>query len=206
MSRASSAVQRTPVVTALREAGRGRIAIELDGSPWRVLPAESVLAAGLDTGVALDRERARRLRTELRRVEARGAALSALSRHDLSAAALRGRLAAKGIAPVDRDAAVETMERAGLVDDRRFARDRAATLAARGAGDALIRDDLERRGVAADVVGEAIASVEPEFDRARRIMADAGSSPRALRRLVAKGFSEDALDGLIADRPEAELG
>ena len=70
----------TPVVTALRRAGRSRIAVELDGRPWRVLPAEPVLAAGLGAGVPLDRERARRLRTELRRVEARSAALSALSR------------------------------------------------------------------------------------------------------------------------------
>jgi regulatory protein len=199
-------MQRTPVVTALREAGRGRIAIELDGSPWRVLPAESVLSAGLDTGILLDRERARRLRTELRRVEARGAALSALSRRDLSAATLRSRLAAKGIAPVDREAAVVTMKRAGLVDDQRFARERASALAARGAGDALIRDDLERRGIAGDLVGEAIASVELEFDRARKILAGQDRSPRALRRLMAKGFSEETLDGLIADQPETELG
>jgi regulatory protein len=198
--------QGTPVVTALRGVGRGRVAVELDGGPWRVLPAESVLAAGLDAGVLLDRERVRRLRTELRRVEARSAALSALSRRDLSLAALRGRLAAEGVAPVDREAAVETMERAGLVDDRRFARERASALAARGAGDALIRDDLERRGLAGELVGEAIASVEAEADRARRILADQGSSPRVLRRLLAKGFSEDALDGLIADQPETELG
>ena len=154
----------TPVVTALRQAGRGRVAVELDGSPWRVLPAEPVLAAGLDVGVALDRERVRRLRAELRRVEARGAALSALSRADHTTASLRARLTARGVAPADREAALATVTRAGLVDDARFATVRAAALAERDAGDALIRDDLERRGVAAEVIEDAIAVLEPELD------------------------------------------
>ena len=42
----------------------------LDGESWRTLPAEVVLRAGLDVGVELDRERARRVRRELRRHEA----------------------------------------------------------------------------------------------------------------------------------------
>jgi SOS response regulatory protein OraA/RecX len=196
----------TPVVTALRKAGRGRVSVELDGSPWRVLPVEPVLAAGLSAGVPLDRARARRLRAELRRVEARSTALSALSRTDHTTATLRDRLAARGVAPADREAALETVRRAGLVDDARFARGRASALAGRGAGNALIRDDLERRGVAAQLIAEAIAGLEPEPERARRVVVAHGSAPRTLRRLAAKGFAEDVLDGLIADQPGTELG
>ena len=204
--RASSEAPRTvPVVTALRKTGRDRIAVELDGMPWRVLPAESVLAAGLENGTMLDRVHARKLRTALKRVEARTAALSALSHSDHTAATLRGRLDAKGVAPVDRDVAIETMERAGLVDDSRFAQGRAAVLAARGAGNLMIRDDLERRGVSSDLVDQAIRGLEPEFDRVRRLLAACGTSPRTLRRLAAKGFSEDVLEALVADQREAEI-
>src|SRR5689334_11205353 len=118
-----------PVVTRIRNAGHNRVAVELDGAPWRVLPAEPVMAAGVRTGVTLDRERARRLRTELRRVEARDAALSALSRTDQTTATLRSKLAARGVPPAAREATLETMSRAGLIDDARVAGDRAAVLA-----------------------------------------------------------------------------
>ena len=196
----------TPVVTAIRKAGRHRVSVELDGTLWRVLPAESVVAAGVRTGVTLDRERARRLSAELRRVEARNVALSALSRADHTTATLRAKLAAKGIAPAAREATLATVERAGIVDDARFAQARASLLADRGAGDALIREDLERRGVAGKVIVHAIAMLEPEAARAARILAAEGNTPRTWRRLTAKGFGEDALEALVADQPEGELG
>ena len=41
-----------PVVTALRARGRGRVAVELDGAPWRTVPLEAVYAAGLAVGEA----------------------------------------------------------------------------------------------------------------------------------------------------------
>jgi SOS response regulatory protein OraA/RecX len=194
------------VVTALRKTGRDCIAVELDGRAWRILPAEAVLAAGLSAGVTLDRERARRLGRHLRRVQARAAALSALSRSDQTVTTLRRRLAARGVAPADREGALETVQRAGLVDDARFAAGRARALAARGAGDALIRDDLERRGVAAELVTEAIAGLERESERAGRLLGAHGCSPRTLRRLAAKGFSQETIEALVADQPDAELG
>ena len=193
------------VVTALRKAGRDRIAVELDGQPWRVLPLEPVLAAGLDTGVVLDRERARRLRRELRRTEAVRSGLAVLRYSDHTAETLRRRLAARGVAPAQREAVIETMANAGLIDDARFAQGRATTLAARGAGNQLIRADLEGRGLPADLTDEAIALLEPETDRARRIVAVHGLSAKALRRLAAKGFSEDVLEELVADGVPAEV-
>jgi hypothetical protein len=59
-----------PTVTALREDRRGRVAVELDGRPWRVLPAGVVVRAGVVEGRALDRPALRLLRRELRRDEA----------------------------------------------------------------------------------------------------------------------------------------
>ena len=38
------------IVSALRAEPRGRVAVELDGASWRVLPAEAVIRAGLAVG------------------------------------------------------------------------------------------------------------------------------------------------------------
>src|SRR5262245_59251853 len=87
-----------PVVTALRARGGGRVAVELDGAAWRALPLEAVLVAGLAVGGDLDRQRARTLRRELRRLEARDVALRSLARRDHTRASLDRRLAERGTA------------------------------------------------------------------------------------------------------------
>jgi len=194
-----------PVVTALRSAGHGKVAVEVDGVPWRVLPVEPVVAAGLAVGVPLDRPRARRLRMELQRSDALRKGLTALRYTDHTAATLDRRLTARGVTPAQRESAIDTLSRAGLVDDARFAERRAAALAARGAGDELIRADLESRGVPAEVTAAATALLEPEEDRARRIVAAEGRSTKVLRRLAAKGFSQDVLEALVADGAETEV-
>lgn len=195
------------VVTALRpRRGGGQVAVELDGAPWRVLPVEAVLAAGLDDGVTLDRPRARRLGQELRRLEARDTALRALRFRDHTAETLRRGLDARGVPVRSRDAAIKTMLRTGLVDDARFAAARASALAGRGAGDLRIRHDLESRGVGAELVEAALARLEPERERAARLFQRHGRSRRTLRRLVANGFADDVVEDLVAELPERELG
>lgn len=181
------------------------MAVEVDGAPWRVFPLEPVLAAGLDVGVALDRPRARRLRSELRQADALRAGLTALRYSDHTAETLDRRLTARGVTPAQRETAIETLSRAGLVDDARFAERRAAVLAARGAGNELIRAELESRGVPAEPAAKAIALIEPEEDRARRIVAKEGGSAKVLRKLAAKGFSEDVLERLVADGADTEV-
>ncbi len=59
-----------PTVTALRDDRRGRVAVELDGVPWRLLPLDVVARAGIAEGRVLDRPALRLLRRELRRAEA----------------------------------------------------------------------------------------------------------------------------------------
>ncbi len=195
-----------PVVTALRARGPGRVAVELDGRLWRVLPLEAVHAGDLAIGVGLDRPSVRALRRELRRVEARDVALRALRSRDHTAASLEQRLADRGTAPGVRRETVAAAQRAGLVDDRRFAGGRAALLASRGAGDLLIGDDLERHGVPADTIRAAIDGLEPESIRAAAIVEARGASPRTARYLAGKGFSEATLEPLIADLATEELG
>jgi regulatory protein len=125
-------------------------------------------------------------------------ALRALRSSDRSAAELEARLQQRGVGDAERAQALETLERIGYVDDERFARLRAERLAERGSGDALIRDDLERRGLAADVVERALGALEPERERARRIADDRGRTVKTARYLASKGFGEETLEGLVA--------
>jgi SOS response regulatory protein OraA/RecX len=153
-----------------------------------------VLAAGLDVGVELDRDRARRVRRELLRHEAMAKAARSLARRDLSELELAERLSRAEIAPAARGEAVERLVQAGAVNDERFASSRAGLLAERGAGDALIRHDLAGRGIAAEVVEAALDALESEAARAARIVALRGSSLSTAHRLARKGFSEESIE------------
>lgn len=93
---------------------------------------------------------------------------------------------------------LERLDRSGYIDDAKFARQRAAALAERGAGDALVRDDLERRGIGKALVDEAIEALELEQQRLARIVERRGRSARTVRYLAARGFGEDGLAGLVA--------
>jgi SOS response regulatory protein OraA/RecX len=181
-------------VTALRAGRRGRVAVELDGEPWRMLPLEPVVRAGLVVGAPLDRPRARALARELRRGEALDTAAGALRRRELPARRLEERLARRSVPPAARAQAVATMQRLGLVDDRRFAEARASALAGRGYGDEAIRWDLERQGVDAELAAAAVARLAPERDRAAGIVAARGGGPATARLLARRGFGEDAVE------------
>ncbi len=91
----------------------------------------------------------------------------------------------------------------GFVDDARLAVRRAEALAERGYGDAAIRFDLEREGLAGQLVETALAGLEPELERARALVERHGPDLRMARRLAAKGFDaatvEEALGGRFAD-------
>lgn len=188
----------SPRVTALRP-GPSWVAVDLDGSLWRRLPAAVVVDAGLTVGCVVDRVRAREIARARRRRGAEQAALRVLARRDHSRASLDARLAAVRIAPGDRTAVVEAATRAGLVDDERFAERRAEHLAERGAGDLLVLDDLERHGVPVALARAAVSMLEPELGRAARVLDRRGRSQRTLRHLAAKGFTEATLEALVAD-------
>lgn len=192
-----------PVVTALRERERSRVEIELDGAPWRLVPTDAVVRSGLFVGRALDRETARTLGRELRRAEALSRALRALTARDRSRRSLEDRLGAAGVTSRPRKEVLETLERAGLVDDDRLAAARAQALAERGYGDAAIRFDLERQGLGGESVAAALAGLEPERERARRLVEQRGRDARAARWLAAKGFEagtvEDAIGGFAEE-------
>jgi SOS response regulatory protein OraA/RecX len=183
-----------PTVTGLREDRRGRVAVELDGSPWRTFPADVVVRAGISRGRALDRPALRQLRRELRRAEALAVAGRALRARDLSARELALRLEQRAVSPSAAEESLAVLSAAGLVDDARLAENRAESLAGRGYGNAAIRHDLERRGVGADLVEAALGGLEPEAERAGRIVARRGTGAGTARYLAGKGFGEEVLE------------
>jgi SOS response regulatory protein OraA/RecX len=188
----------TPTVTALRERKRARVAVDLDGRQWRVLPAQAVVRAGLRVGRPLDRETARQLAREIRRAGALSQATRTLAATARSRGELEQRLARAGYAEAAREDALESLGRAGLVDDARLAEDRAGVLARRGYGDAAIRADLRRRLIGAEAAADAVAGLEPEPTRVRGLLSGQDVTPALLRRLAARGFSRDTLDAVAA--------
>jgi SOS response regulatory protein OraA/RecX len=166
-------------VTALHERRPGRVDVELDGAPWRTLPADAVVRAGIVAGRTLDRAAARALAREVRRSDALVRAARALRHRDLSREALAARLPAPGRAD-----AIAALEQAGYLDDDRAAAGRAAALAARGWGDEAIRFRLEQEGFGREPLEAAVAALDPEPERARAFLARGKTE----RWLAAHGF------------------
>jgi regulatory protein len=125
-------------------------------------------------------------------------ALRALHHRDRSAAELDARLEERGVEEDARREALATLERIGYVDDERFARTRAEQLAARASGDALIRHDLTRRGIDPEHIAAALEALEPERERARRIVKERGRGARTARYLDSRGFGLDAVEAAVA--------
>ncbi len=137
------------------------------------------------------------------------AAARALARRDRSEADVRRILAAKGVDEADADAALDSLRRAGAVDDERFAATSAEALARRGHGDAAIRFRLRREGVAAELVDDAVAALEPEPERAVALARRRGPTPKTARWLAGRGFDAESVDyalGVVAESEPAELG
>jgi SOS response regulatory protein OraA/RecX len=126
-----------------------------------------------------------------------------LARRDLSERELSDRLERANVTAEVRKEAVGRLVRAGAVDDGRFAKSRAESLARRGAGDLLVRHDLESRGIGAEHVEAALDSLEPELIRAERIVAGRGPGLRTARYLARKGFSAETVESLY-EQPVAE--
>ena len=132
------------------------------------------------------------------RTNALAVAARALARREHSRRSLRERLLRAGVSPDDADAAIAELGRTGLVDDARFAEERARVLAGKGKGDAAIRFDLERAGVGPDELEAALGTLDPERERAAALVARRGASPATARLLAGRGFDEEVVAALVA--------
>lgn len=183
-----------PTVTALHERRDGRVVIDVDGAPWRVVPSDVVVRTGVRVGVQLERPLLRELGRALRRADALEIAGRALRAHDRSRRELDARLQARGVSESTRAEALDVLARSGLVDDGRVAANRAASLADRGYGDAAIAADLEARGIPPEAVRPALEALVAERDRAAKIVARRGNGLKTARYLLGRGFAEDSIE------------
>src|SRR5262249_48894641 len=140
------------------------------------------------------RPTARALAREVRRARALAQATRTLVASGRSRQELDQRLARAGHVDTAREEALATLDRAGVVDDVRLAHSRAEALARRGYGDAAIRADLRRRLIPSEAASEAVAELEPEAERARRILEANAPDAKTLRRLAGRGFSRETLE------------
>jgi len=132
------------------------------------------------------------------RTEALAVATRALARREHSQRSLRERLLRAGVSVGDAEAVVAELQQTGLVDDARFAEERARVLAGKGKGDAAIRFDLERAGVGPDELEAALGTLDPERERAAALVARRGASPATARLLAGRGFDEEVVAALVA--------
>ena len=183
-----------PRLTAVRRARPGRVALEVDGERWRIVPDEVVLRCGLAPGVELDRPRIRVLRRELRRAEALGLAARTVARRDVSSRRLRERLLARGVGLELAEGAVATLASAGAVDDARSAGSRARALAGRGWGDAAVTARLAAEGFAPPDMEAAVASLDPERARAEALAATVDDARAAWKLLARRGFADETIE------------
>ena len=133
-------------------------------------------------------------------------ALRALRHRERSAAEVDRYLIERGVGDDEREQVLETLARTALVDDRRFAEVRAASLVERGAGNELIRHELARAGVDPELAEETVASLPSEEERAAHIVSRRGSGTKTGRYLAGKGFSEDVVRAVVAYSGDEPLG
>jgi SOS response regulatory protein OraA/RecX len=184
-------------VTALRSRSRDRVLVELDGEPWRVLPATVVVRTGLSEGLELDRCRLRTLRRELRRSDAFAVAARALRARALSVRRVAERLEQPGIPLEAREDTLRALVECGVVDDRRLASAWAHALCERGLGDGAIRFRLDLLGLEDEEIRAALAELAPEDERAREIAAQQGQTQKTARYLARRGFGADAIETAV---------
>jgi regulatory protein len=132
------------------------------------------------------------------RDQALAVATRALARREHSRRSLAERLQRAGVGDNEAEEVLAELERLGLLDDRRFALERARVLADRGKGDAAIRFELERSGVSGAAVEKALAQLDPERERAERLVGSRGATPATARLLAGRGFDEDVVAAVVA--------
>lgn len=141
-------------------------------------------------------------------MSARRTALDLLSRREHSAAELGRKLLAKGHEPDEVRDLIEALAREGLQSDTRYAELFTGSHARRGRGPVWIRGELERRGVAAELVARALEEADIDWFEAvratRRKRFGAGPPKDYAERARQARFLQ--YRGYTADQVRAALG
>lgn len=179
-----------------------------DGDEPRCTSAAAVKALGLEAGTSIDRDTVERALGEIELQLAKDRALRLLGYREHSESELAAKLRDTGYPAAVAEAVTQRFVDIELVDDRRFALAWSRSRVAAGYGVRRIRQELTQRGIAPELIDEALAEVtdpDEEVGRARaalgsRRATDRAGKDRLVRRLVSRGFSLSvALKALEAD-------
>jgi regulatory protein len=199
------------IITSITEHPRrkGRYVVDVDGREAAVLTAETLSTLGARVGAALGEAQLEALRQASAEVAVLDRALNLLAHRARSARELRRRLLQKGEPPALIDAALERLERMGLIDDAEYARQVARSkVMAQGASKRRVRQELFKRGVASELADAAIEEVYEDeavdpgeiVERAarKRLQALGGLDPETRRRrlygfLARRGYESDEI-------------
>lgn len=148
---------------------------------------------------------------EISREDAKKRALRMLERRDYGSAELRQKLIEKGVSAADAEAVTEKMLALGFINDENYARLVARHYAAKGYGDARIREELRRRRLPRELWDGAVSELDERGDtidallsrRLRSASPDRDEYRRAASYLVRRGFSWDEVSAAI-ERARAE--
>jgi len=200
-------------VTALRfqKRKKNRVNVYLDGQFAFGLAA--IEAVRLRVGQTLSDEEIARLQRQDGVERAYERALNFLSYRPRSEAEVRRNLHKKNVEDEVVEVVVERLTRAGLLDDREFARywvENRLQFNPRGAR--VLRQELWQRGVPVSIIADTLAGLDEEV--AARKAADAGArrlahlEPRDFRRrlgayLARRGFSYVVIETLVQEMLEA---
>ena len=174
-----------PTLTGLAPDPRqpGYRLVELDRGRFASLPAEALAGLPLRVGDALSDTLFDRLQALADLEAACRAAVRLLATRSRSRADLRRRLVQKQHPPAAADGALARLEARGLLEDRRFAREYAASHALRRGPARLLRD-LLAQGVERGTAEEAV----------RAALADEGVDPVSAARAVAEKRARQLAD------------
>lgn len=188
----------------------GAVRLLIGGRTALVVPHEAVRREGLAPGVVPTAEQLDRLTAAADQDAAFRTAVRLLERRPFARKDLARRLALKGHPVGLIEPALDRAERAGYLDDERFARHFIQAKSARGRGPARLRRELSLQGVAAGVVERLLAeelapgwSAEAVRTLAEKRARQLAGVPRPdrIRRLVAylarRGFSGPEVVGVV---------
>jgi regulatory protein len=138
----------------------------------------------------------------------RVAALRLLARREYSRAELKARLAAAG-PQEELDSVLDTLQAERLLSDQRYASERVAARAVRY-GNARLKQELRQHGISDDDIAAVLPEGGDEAARCRavwarkfgRLPSDSAERGRQMRFLQYRGFSGDAIRGVMRGADE----
>jgi regulatory protein len=202
-------VDTVTTITAAR--GGGLLSVALDSGERFLITASSLSDLRIAAGDELDGDAVAALRSAERADRAHGRLLRLLSTRARSRAELERRLAGWDVDPEAAAGILGRLERAGLLDDDRFAGELSAGLQRRGQGSRRTEHDLERLGVAEAARAGAVADhaqADPEI--AGALLAarfgpppyDRATTARAASFLARRGIAEEAAWAVLGVDPD----